>query len=72
MAAMARVFAHIYDLLSVVVYVCQDCGQQFKYKLVLERHQQIHTKGCTWSCPTCGLKYKYKGSLTRHMSRKGH
>ena len=61
MAAMARVFAHRYDLLSVVVYVCEYCGKQFKYKLALESHLLIY-----------GVKYKYMGSLTHHMRHNGH
>ena len=60
------------DVLSVVIYICEDCGKQFMHKSALERLQLIHTKDCTWSCPTCGLKYKYKGSLTCHMSCKAH
>ena len=72
MAAMARVFAHRYDLLSVVVYVCQYCGKQFKYKLALERHLLIYNKDCDFVCPTCGVKYKYTGSLTYHMRCNGH
>ena len=71
MAAMAQVFAHRYDLLSVVVYVCQYCGKQFKYKLALERHLLIDNKDCDFVCPTCGVKYKYMGSLTYHMRRNG-
>ena len=46
MAAMARVFAHRYYLLSVVVYVCQYCGKQLKYKSALATHLLIYNKDC--------------------------
>ncbi|GAA48657.1 zinc finger protein 90 [Clonorchis sinensis] len=47
-------------------FVCEICGNTFRTKVVLRRHQQIHSAGKGFDCNICGKRYTQKASLWRH------
>lgn len=55
-------------------FVCDECGQGFKFMSKLKKHQKIHlalSNKRTWVCDLCGLDYTDKFTLSKHQ-RKFH
>ncbi|CAG9768990.1 unnamed protein product [Ceutorhynchus assimilis] len=49
-------------------YTCDTCNQSFKYKSLLIKHQQKHTKDRPFLCNICGKGYADKYGLKSHLS----
>ena len=51
-------------------FSCSECGKQFAFRSILERHIIKHKDQRPFHCMQCGKKLKSGISLQRHM--KGH
>ena len=48
------------------LFICDTCGQSFKYARNLRRHLKIHTGTKNFVCETCKKEFMRNADLTRH------
>ena len=47
-------------------YKCDTCGNTFKFKTNLDRHQNIHSGLKSYRCQTCEKCFSQMGNLRAH------
>lgn len=54
--------------MSLRLFKCEECGNEFCYKSALDRHLKIH-KGVKYSCTECNISYDSHSSYEYHMRK---
>ena len=57
------------ELLTTVVYVCDQCGKSFNRIYDYKRHQLTHFEEKPYGCPQCGKSFRERASLNKHVKR---
>ena len=57
------------ELLTTVVYVCDQCGKSFNRIYDYKRHQLTHSEDKPYGCPQCGKSFRERASLNKHVKR---
>ena len=55
-----------YHCENPTMYVCSLCGHQFKHRILLKRHMQVHTGERPHKCFECDKTFRNRGQLTLH------
>lgn len=48
-------------------FICAICGQEFKTRQGLQRHDAVHTKVKPFVCTECGNRFTQCGMMYKHM-----
>lgn len=54
--------------MSLRLFKCEECGNEFCYKSALDRHLRIH-KGVKYTCTECNISYDSHSSYEYHMRK---
>ncbi|XP_038104043.1 zinc finger protein 761-like [Culex quinquefasciatus] len=52
-----------------LTYVCETCGLEFRYQILLHKHEATHGGPKKFNCQHCPSSYTQKRQLTRHMNK---
>ncbi|XP_051776406.1 zinc finger protein 1035 [Erpetoichthys calabaricus] len=52
-------------------HVCSYCGLSFKFRSLLQRHQEKHSGNLPYKCPHCPRSFRFPSEFNRHSSSHG-